>query len=378
MFCNYTKEEFWSLYKQGKYVLLYKVIDGSKLIEPIIHMNGLREYEGFEFNKELYNGYGAYTTYDLNVAAETCKQMKEPIIVTYALKDKYTDFIVFDNNIRDKMKDFSWMSLTPKEMIEGLVEPEQIEVIDNYVKNYQDIPQEYRRKGVDYFSTMPPKGGKQAKILCEALNVANRIKKAPIFIEEDILKTRIRGYVFDGYKNEKAVVVRDFGSIMPVQYSRDCGKTWVNNEALEDEDTYNQLMLNSVFPIYEYGREYNDYRSFHHCSIHGFSKVSGVHGSNYIGARTHRRFFPVDVEGSLPFPTVFMSLSRVIEFDLGYKFHLTKNEKDEKYELYVRGRNQIQPHNISYDLLCEIIKKVCPEKPFYKENLLQDFIGNGY
>ena len=54
------------------------------------------------------------------------------------------------------------------------------------------------------------------------------------------------------------------------------------------------------------------------------------------------------------------------------------DEKDEKYELYVRGRNQIQPHNISYDLLCEIIKKVCPEKPFYKENLLQDFIGNGY
>lgn len=54
MFCNYTKKEFWTLYKRGLYDVLYKVIDGSELIEPIIHKNGLREYEGFVFNKELY------------------------------------------------------------------------------------------------------------------------------------------------------------------------------------------------------------------------------------------------------------------------------------------------------------------------------------
>ena len=375
MFCNYTKQEFWILYQRGLYDVLYKVIDGSELIEPIIHKNGLREYEGFEFNKELYNGYGAYTTYDLNVAVETCKQMKEPIIVAYAIKkNKYTDFIVFDNNIREKMKDFSWMSLTPKEMIEKLVKPEQIGLIDKYVKNCQDIPQEYRSKGVDYFSTMPPKGGKQAKILCEALNVSNRKRKTGFFIEEDILKTRIRGYVFDGHKNKKAVVVRDFGSIMPVQYSRDCGQTWVNNEALDDEDTYNQLMLNSVFPIFEYGSEYTNHDSFHHCSIHGFSKVSGVHGNNYIGARTHKRLFPVDIEGFLPFPTVFIPLSKEIRFNLGkYEFYLTKRENDEKYKLYLKGETII-----SYDFFCIMIKQICPEKPFYKENLLQDFIGNGY
>jgi len=372
MFSNFTMFEFWRAYNNKNYVVLYKVIDGANLIEPIIHKNGLREYEGFDLDAELYNGYGAYTTYDLNVAIDTCKQVKSPIIVAYALKNQFNNFVVFDNNIRNLYKELSWMALSPKEMIEKLVEPEQLKIIGNYIRNCQDLPQEYRSKGMDYFSTMPPKGGKQAKLLCDALNVANRKKGAGIFIESDILKTRIRGYVFDGYKNKKAVVVRDFGSIIPVQYSLDCGKTWLDNEVLKSEDTYKGLIVNSVFPLYEYGHLYDNYDVFEHCPSNGFSKVSGQNGCNFMGVRSHRHLFPVDIEGCNGFG--FMISSNRIEFNLkNYRFILVK---EDGYSLFAELEGQF--NHIGYDLFCGMIKHICPEKPFYDDNYLKDLIGIGY
>ncbi len=373
MFCNYTKEEFWYLYNNKKYDIIYKAFDGFEFIEPIVNKNGLREFEGQNIDKELYNGFGAYTTYDLNVAIEEGKKMKAPIIVAFALKKGYNNFIVFDNFIRDIKKEDAWMKLTPKEMIEQLVDAEQAAMIDNYIKGCQDIDPEYREKGLDYFSTMPPKGGKQAKILCESLNVSNREKWRTGFIENEILKTRIRGYVFDGYINKKAVVVRDFGSIIPVQYTTDLSNTWNDNESLKDVDKYNELMINSVFPLFEYGKEYNDYHQFNHCSIRGLSNVAGKYGCNYMGARTHKHFFPVDVDNN-DFNPFFTMLSDELDFMLNdHKFKLHKGDR---YILLAEIKNNF--HSISYDFFCALIKKICPEKPFYNDNILQDLIGLGY
>lgn len=290
--------------------------------------------------------------------------MKNPIIVVYALKDGFKDFVVFDQYVRGLKKDnSSWLSLSPKEMIEKLVEPEQMAMIDNYVRNCQDIRPEYRIKGIDYFATMPEKGGKQAKVLCDALQVGIRKKAAGFIIEKEILKTRIRGYVFDGYKNKKAVVVRDFGSIMPVGYSLDCGKTWENNEALKDEKTYKTLMLQSVFPVFEYGREYNNHIEFNHVSHNGYSRVSGTYGTNYMGARTHRHFFPFDVD-EVYYP--FTPTSQ--EFKLGK--HKVFFDIEERC-LFVD--DHLDPW--SYQHFCDYIKLEYPERPFYSDNILQDLIA---
>lgn len=352
---------------------LYKAIDMDLFGEPntnvskFIENNALREYEGVVLDKDLPYGFGAYLTSDLQEAIKSAEKMNNPLIITFALKNKFADFIIFDEEVRSQYQDKEEGLLTPKEMLQKLVPANELKKIDTYIHNCEEIDPEYRKKGLDYFATIAPTGGKQARMIYESLGQTTK-QFGLSRIEPDLLKTKIRGYVFNGHLYKKAVVVRDFGSILPAEFSLDRGLTWTQNENLLNEDSFIRVMSKSQFPPFKFCREYPNVSKMHHCSIEGLSYVVKENDEkNYMGSRSGRHFFPIDV-----------SILHTVPFITSNKLRFTINKEDfvlirgEQYTLYKDDTK------ISYQRLVSFIKHNCPNKQIYEDNILEDLLGIGF
>ena len=261
------------------------------------------EYSGTAGDNSLYYGLGVYTV--RNTSSLNCGKYGSGV-VKFVLKDGYKNFLIFDDEVRAKWDP----GKTVYDELVALVPKDILHDIDKFLKsgmahtpglNNSTISSHVIKNGVEGYRNTNITPGNNAsfaraiKFATQGRNMHDPLAPA-IYDELIIAKTKIRGFVFTGGMDGNVVMVRDFNSLMPIDYSVDCGRTWIGNFTEKQFNTINQ----KVDPFYSYRGEYEttDLRAKAIC---GFSLVSGKQGYNYKDIWFHRPLLPIDVESATPF-----------------------------------------------------------------------------
>lgn len=303
-----------------------------------------REFSGTSGDASLYYGLGVYCA--LDSISLYCSKYGDGV-VKFLLKDGFKDFIIFDDNLRNKYDGGKTVydeivNLVPKDLFD--------KINDNLRHNeyiFPTIKKDLQTNGINAFKNL-----KKIDDYHRTLgNISNTAKYAKAFImtllgksikdpiapavrdEKLLSKTKIRGIVFTGAADGHVVVVRDFNSLMPIDYSVDRGKTWqVESKKAEiSKDNFDKINTN-VDPYFLYRNEYEDV-SFRAHPNGNFSMVNGKQGYNYKDIWFHRSLLPIDVDSA----TNFDPINGKAEFTLaGYHF-LIISDKDMNLNLMFKN-----------------------------------------
>ena len=338
------------------------------------------EFSGTSGDSSLYYGLGVYTV--RNTESLLCSKYGRGV-VKFLLKDGYKDFIILDDGVRAKHDP----GKTVYDELVRLVPKNILDEIDQFFKggrlgriglNNWEVQRKIEKMGIDAFkdinvsSQMGRTGVREfntasfARALKLALQGHNMHDKLASAIYDELLmaKTKIRGFVFNGGADGNVVMIRDFNALMPVDYSVDCGKTWIGDFTEANFNKINQ----KVDPFYSYRGEYEttDLRTKPIC---GFSMVSGKQGYNYKDIWFHRPLLPVDAESATPFDP----MSRTAHFNLfGEEFEVSTDD-DMNITLSYNDEGTMTP--CSYEEFMEFLNVASEEglmkgKKVYDNNLL--------
>lgn len=327
VFTHKNYDQFRKSIKDSKNVFIYRSTD-PKTAKIEFENGSNREFSGTSGDASLYYGLGVYCVRD--TISLFCSKYGMGV-VKFMLKDGFKDFVIFDNDLRSKVDP----GKSVYDEIIKLVPQDVIKDINDGLRNndriFYSIKDDLRTNGINAFKNM-----KSINDYHRTLgNISNTAKYAKAFImtllghsindpvapavrdERLLSKTRIRGIVFTGAADGHVVVVRDFNSLMPVDYSVDGGRTWEveNDNGKFTKDNFDKINTN-VDPYYLYRGEYGDV-SFRAHPTGDFSLVNGKQGYNWKDIWFHRSLLPIDVD----LATNFDPFSGKAEFKLaGYEF----------------------------------------------------------
>ena len=311
----------YATFKKGigdsRNVILYRAT--SPEVAKLEFENGSNmEFSGTGGDSSLYYGLGVYTVRNTE-SLLTSKYGRG--VIKFMLKDGYKNFLILDDAVRAKHDP----GKTVYDELVALVPKDILADLDKFLKggmphmpslNNWDIQRHLTRNGVEGFkdinisSQIGRTGAREyntasfaraIKLATQGRNLHDPLASA-IYDELIMAKTKIRGFVFNGGADGNVVMVRDFSSLMPIDYSVDGGRTWIGDFT---EDNFNRINQR-VDPFYQYRGEYEktDLRAK---SICGFSLVAGSQGYNYKDIWFHRPLLPIDVDKAHPFSPITKS-----------------------------------------------------------------------
>lgn len=327
----------------------------------IMFENGAnREFSGTSGDNSLYYGLGVYCVRD--TISLYCSKYGDGV-VKFILKDGFKDFIIFDNDLRAKVDP----GQTIYDEIVRLVPKDLFNQINQHLANndriYSGIARDLKTNGVNAFKAIKDIHDDHRKIG----NILNTAKYAKAFImallgykindpiapsvrdEKLLSKTKIRGLVFTGADDGHVVVVRDFNSVMPIDYSLDAGRTWEveRGRAKFTKDNFDKINTN-VDPYFLYRNEYEDV-SFRAHPSGNFSMVKGSNGYNWKDIWFHRSLLPIDAD----IATNFDPFSNTAQFAYGdYHFAITV---DDDLNCRLRFKDDNSWEDIDYETLISAI-----------------------
>lgn len=327
----------------------------------------------------LYYGFGVYTVRDLNSILGS-KYGRG--ICKFVLKDGYKDFLILDDNLRAKYDSKhktaydELVDLIPKDLFDELDKKFKNNGLPTYLNN-STIQGNLERDGMSAFKNINvskmPNGvyntasfARGLKLLLQGHRLHDKMA-AHAYDELLMSKTKIRGFVYNGGADGQCVFVRDTNSLMPVSYSVDGGKTWIDDNG--NEERFNRLNQ-KVHPWYLYKNEYNKMGLRDRASCE-FSLVKGDQGCNYKDIWFHRPLLPVDAENALSFDI----MGKNARFTLaGVPFEV-RLEDTTLHLFYEEEDGSMAP--CSYDELMEFIGEaknqgILKNAKFYPNNLLKD------
>lgn len=370
LFFNGTHEEFQKKMKDEEdnerndnfnhdYVFVYSATSEKNI--PSIMRNGQsREFLGTSGDKGIAYGLTISTCLNLKAALGNTGYTYGNAIVKYALKGGFKNFLIFKNDVRKKYDPEhptvydELVSIIPKDVL-----PEFKEAL--YKANCGRNPNFCRLE--DYKKDCDS-NGHPARCIMNAVfgSPVGKINDATYYDEQLYSKTRIRGIVFRSGLNGDAVMIRDYGSIIPVAYTLDEGRTWHKNEYLDDPKVFDRYNKN-VDAYHAYRAEYNKIHHFNNRQRCGYVMVEGANGANYMNVASDRHLLPVNV----PSATHFDPIKRCATFSMAnLKFILSLRGKEDCDipTLYLKG-----------EVNGQVVEKECPYGTFVK--VIQALMANG-
>lgn len=358
----FTHKDFDTFQKSindPKNVIIYRATDPRTA--KIEFENGSnREFSGTSGDNSLYYGLGVYCVRD--TVSLYCRKYGNGV-VKFILKDGFKDFIIFDNDLRAKVDP----GKSVYDEIVRLVPKDLFNQINNHLANndriFYAISGDLRNNGIEGFKNIKnlfdyhrnigniQNTAKYAKAFMMTL-LGHRLGDpvAPAVRDEKLLsKTKIRGIVFTGADDGRVVVVRDFNSVMPIDYSVDGGKTWEveSGRARRTKDNFDRINTN-VDPYYLYRNDYEDV-SFRAHPSGNFSMVKGKSGYNWKDIWFHRSLLPVDADTA----TNFDPFSNTAQFAYGdYQFAI---KVDDNLNCDLKFKDEGAWEDIPYDMLISAI-----------------------
>jgi hypothetical protein len=334
----FTHKDFDTFNKSindSRNIILYTATS-PEVAKSIFERGPNREFSGTNpRDNSLYYGLGVYCVRDKD--SIYCGKYGQGGVVKFILKDGFKDFIIFDKELRMKYDN----GCSVYDEIQRLVPKDVIDKIDHHVRHNDKIDwhiqNDFIKNGVGAFKDIKAVHGDHATlgyihntaVYAKAFIVAllgEKIgdKYAPKVRDERLLsQTNIRGLVFTGGVDGHVALVRDFNSVMPIDYSIDGGNTWMveTGRAKRTKENFDYINQNAD-PYFLYRKKYGDV-NFRSRAIGNFSLVNGRNGCNWMDIWFHRPLLPVDADTA----NNFDPLSKSSEFTYGnYRFKITVDD----------------------------------------------------
>lgn len=193
-------------------------------------------FERYFFNRGVGNMYGpgAYTTFDLISSITNAKRGEYGrIIVKFEVLNGYNKGLIWDNILAKQVYGENWKIadqmrlLFPREVI-------------NEMKNTK-----YSEGSVYSYLTMRAEYTSNLAFLFYSLYGNKNMKLNPYHMVDSL--------TFNGRRDGNVSVMKDAKSIMPIEYSKDLGKTWINGRT----DKTDRYTKNDFDAGYHFGKRYD-------------------------------------------------------------------------------------------------------------------------
>ena len=251
-------------------------------------------------NSAIY-GRGAYTTFDLKSSINNSRYQSGiygNVIIECALIDGFKDFLFFDEAMnqkynRGKPMEEQLRQLLPKEMFERVMNSREIGDILH-------VPHH-----TSYGNNNHGAGVRTAPRLTALLDVIApwsrnyRSNGSSYRIDDFLVKTKIRGYIFRGNNDGNVAVVRDMKSLIPVRVSFDHGNTWKD---IHSEENFNKI-TRSGDAVFKYQGKYPQ-TPMNEKAVCGYIRVKKDGKYNYVNVEDDSEILPVWADKALPFDPI--------------------------------------------------------------------------
>lgn len=182
---------------------------------------------------------GLYTTYNLESTLNNL-QTKDHIYGDAILKiaiQSYERFFICDKKIAQQVYGENYM---PEKQIEYLLKdyPKILEKVKKSPYYMDAIQTEKKRTSINVMAFLNALDG----MYCLSDNILNKLD--------------IRGFVFYGSNDGYVALIRDFRAALPLEYSLDKGRTWIDSDLTQDRF---ERIANDYDPIIFLGKDAENY-----------------------------------------------------------------------------------------------------------------------
>lgn len=305
MIREYIENDFESIKQMvanGEGTYLYHCTDDRSL-KGLLKNGPDRDWTGK--NSNTY-GSGFYTTFRLDSSEQNSRgHIYGGYIVKFLLIGGFEGFLIFDPEMARKV----YGEWDIHKQIEELCPPEVVERLKlenawggGSVWDFMGTPE---NELPTCYKTGGPQTGPMAKSFFDALKgdimrpeemtEFQRKRCAHQFKETLLRQTKVRGYIFQGNNDGYVCFVRDYKSIVPVEY-RDLQGKWHN--ALKEESFNN--IANSSDAAFAFGGKYPETNP-NEKAICGFIVVKKDGKYNYVNIKTGEELLPVWADSAYAF-----------------------------------------------------------------------------